>query len=89
MSARPIAELPNLGPKMVEWLAAVGIHDESDLRRFGPVDAFLRLRARDPRVGLNALYAMDAALDGVHWLAVTPERKQALRAAATFAAEDL
>ena len=79
-SGRP-STLPNLGPRSDEWLAEVGIHTVADLRQVGAVDAYRRLKQWNPRlVGLNALYAIHAALNGVHWRAVDDETKARLRA---------
>ncbi|MHA1572635.1 MAG: TfoX/Sxy family protein, partial [Alphaproteobacteria bacterium] len=69
-----VSELPNLGPKSVLWLAEVGINSVAELREVGAVVAYRRLKHWNPRlVGLNALYAMHAALEGVHWRAVDTE----------------
>jgi DNA transformation protein len=61
-------------------LASVGILRESDLRALGPVEAFARVRmAADPKVSLNLLYAMQAALLGIDWRQLAPEVRRALR----------
>lgn len=84
-----IRRLPNLGPKSVSWLAEVGIHSADELRAVGAVDAYRRLKHWNPRqVGLNALYAMHAALAGVHWRAVDAETKANLRADAMADSRD-
>lgn len=74
-----IAELPNLGPVMAERLLEIGIADEADLRRAGPIDAWRRLRFRFGRaVTRNALYAMEAALLDIDWRQIPPETKRHL-----------
>lgn len=79
----PVSELPNLGPKSVLWLAKVGINSVGELHEVGAVAAYRRLKHWNPRlVGLNALYAMYAALEGVHWRAVDDETKARLRSEA-------
>ena len=79
----PVSALPNLGPKSVLWLAEVGITSVGELREVGAVAAYRRLKHWNPRlVGLNALYAMHAALEGVHWRAVDAETKARLRSEA-------
>lgn len=78
---RPIDQLRNLGPKMAQLLADVGIENEDDLRRIGPADAYARLRfASDWTVSLNALYAMHGALVGCDWRDLSPIDKAVLRA---------
>ena len=65
MRERPISALPNLGPKTAEWLAAVGITTEAELRAIGPVAAWRRLKAAQPDViTVNALYALHGAVTG-------------------------
>jgi DNA transformation protein and related proteins len=75
-----IAGLPNLGPKTAKRLAEIGIASRADLAAAGAAAAYARLRFRFGReVTLNALYAMDAALAGIDWRAVTDLRKRELR----------
>ncbi|MCA6286518.1 TfoX/Sxy family DNA transformation protein [Phenylobacterium sp.] len=77
---RPVSELRGLGTASARLLASVGIFRESDLRALGPVEAFARVRmAADPRVSLNLLYAMQAALLGIDWRQLAPEVRRALR----------
>lgn len=45
---RAIADLPGIGPKTAAWLEAVDIATEAELREIGAVDAYRRLKHRDP-----------------------------------------
>ena len=85
--ARNVAELPNLGPVTVGRLAEIGIATADDLRRVGAVEAWRSLRSLFGRaVTLNALHAMEAALQGCDWRALSAEAKAELaRVAATAA----
>jgi hypothetical protein len=77
------SSLRNLGPKSDLWLAEVGISTAGELRELGAAAAYRRLKHWNPRlVGLNALYAMHAAIEGTHWRAVDDETKARLRAEA-------
>jgi DNA transformation protein len=77
---RPISSLPNLGPKTAEWLAAVGITTETELRAIGPVEAWQRLRAAQPElITVNALYALHGALTNQHWAALPQDLRAVLR----------
>ncbi len=81
-SDRPGA-LPGLGPKSSQWLAEVGIATVDELRAVGAVAAYRRLKHWNPRlVSVNALYALHAALNGLHWRAVDDGTKARLRAEA-------
>jgi DNA transformation protein len=74
-----IAKLRNLGPRTAQWLAAIGIHSEADLRRIGSVEAWARLRCEGFPVSLNFVWAVEGALAGVHWTEIPPELKSAIR----------
>lgn len=76
-----IEDLPNLGPKSTAWLAEVDIRTVEELREVGAVAAYRRLKHWNPRlVSLTALYALHAALEGIHWRAVDADTKARLRA---------
>ena len=80
MSDAPVSTLPGLGPVTEGWLAEVGISTVTELRAVGSVEAYRRLRfmlAR--RVSLNALYALEAALRGCHWLDLPVETRNLLQ----------
>ncbi|MGK9165435.1 TfoX/Sxy family protein [Inquilinus limosus] len=80
MRERPISDLPNLGPKTAEWLAAVGITTEAELRAVGPIAAWQRLKAAQPEViTVNALYALHGALTNQHWASLPQELRALLR----------
>jgi DNA transformation protein len=79
-----IRDLLNLGPVMENRLAEVDITTAEQLARVGVVEAYARLKfAFGAAITLNALYAMDAALDGLDWRDLPDERKQELREAVT------
>jgi len=74
----------NLGPVTARRLAELGIADEADLRRIGPVAAYRRLKFADPRgTTLVALYALHGALTDTPWTELSAEVTRELRRAAT------
>ncbi len=78
-----LSRLAGLGPKSEAWLREVGIESEAELRAVGAVAAYRRLKQWNPRlVSLNALYALHASLNGLHWRAVDDAMKARLRAEA-------
>lgn len=77
-AARPLADLPNLGPRSAQMLAAAGITSLAQLKRVGAVAAYARVRRVTPAASLNLLYALAGALDGEHWQTVKRQRKLAL-----------
>jgi hypothetical protein len=62
-----VIRLPNLGPVSKRMLAAAGIDSTDALRRLGAVEAYRRVRARDPRASLNLLWALEGALTDRPW----------------------
>ncbi|WP_434773308.1 TfoX/Sxy family protein [Pseudomonas entomophila] len=70
--------LKNLGKTSAQWLHAVGIHTESDLRRLGAIGAYQAVKTRGFRVSKVLLYAIEGALLDVHWNALSFDHKRAL-----------
>jgi len=76
----PISTLPGVGPVTQSWLEEAGIGTVGELRRLGSLEAYRRLKFMLPkRVSLNALYGLEAALRGCHWLDLPQDVKAALR----------
>ena len=70
----------NIGPKTAGRLRAVGVVTPADLGRLGAVEAFDRVERASPQVTtLVLLYALEGALRGVPWTALTDELKADLR----------
>jgi DNA transformation protein len=80
MSQAPIETLPGIGPVTQSRLEDAGIVTVGDLRSMGSVEAYRRLKFMMPRqVSLNALYALEAALRGCHWLDLPQDVKTSLQ----------
>ncbi|QFU15379.1 TfoX/Sxy family protein [Microvirga thermotolerans] len=80
MDAAPVGTLPGIGPATQQALKEVGIETVADLRSLGAVEAYRRLKFMAPRrVSLNALYALEAALRGCHWLDLPSSVKTVLQ----------
>ena len=79
MESQPIEEVKNLGEKSAAMLTAIGIEDSEQLKLLGAVKTYLAVKQRFPAVSLNLLWAIDAGLQGIHWLDLPAERKQYLR----------
>lgn len=73
-----LINLKNVGKTSAQWLHAAGIHNASDLRRLGAVDAYWAVRKRGFRASKVLLYAIDAALMDIHWSDLPSERKKNL-----------
>jgi DNA transformation protein and related proteins len=77
-SPQPIADLPNLGPKSQEILAAVGIASIEQLRSLGSIAAYSQAKQSGANVSLNLLWALEAALTGLDWQDVAHNHRTAL-----------
>jgi len=76
MSTR-IEDMKNLGPATARMLAEIDVLCEEDLRRFGAVEAYNRLKFWfGQHVTILALYAMEAAIRGCDWRALDSETKE-------------
>lgn len=71
-------KIPNIGPKTQAQLRQIGIRTHEDLKRFGVVEAFVRLKRAGFKPSLNALYALEGALSNRHWTSLSPDEKHAL-----------
>lgn len=68
------------GAVSVGWLREIGVETLDDLRRVGVVEAYCRAKANHPReVSFNLLWGLEAALTGVRWNELPPERKAELK----------
>ncbi len=77
-TATPIVKVKNLGKTSAGWLQAVGIETYGDLEAAGAVEAYARVHAAGFHPSRNLLFAMQAALLGIHWTALPDEEKQRL-----------
>ena len=78
-----LAALPSLGPTSAKLLAEVGINNFNALQDHGSIGSYTVLRAQfGKRITVNWIYAIECALQGIHWRLLTETRKSELRAAA-------
>src|SRR3972149_4618474 len=79
--ARSLAQLPTLGPTIVQRLAGAGIRSRQNLARVGPARAYRQLCANaGGRLPVcYYLYSLEAALRGIPWTAPSTGGTQRLR----------
>lgn len=73
-----LIHLKNIGAASVNILYAIGIHSAEELRKIGAVDAYRRIQDRGISVSKVMLYAMQGALDNVHWNDLSVHQKAEL-----------
>ena len=74
-----LTELPNIGPVLARRLADVGISSRDDLAAMGSVEAVLRIGHTDASACYNMLYAIEGAIRGVRWHAISKEDRARLK----------
>ena len=79
--AEGLGRLINLGPTSAGWLKAVGISNLDDLKSHDPVDLYATLKHRGYPASLNLVYAIRAAIMGIHWTALPAEIRDELKVA--------
>jgi DNA transformation protein len=76
--AADIADLPNLGPKSQDMLAAAQIMTVTQLRKLGAVAAYARVKQKNASASLNLLWALEGALTDLPWQVVAREHRTSL-----------
>lgn len=77
-SQSELLQLKNLGLASVNILHSIGIRTLDDLRRVGPVEAFINIRRRGINASRVLLYALQGALLDTHWNDLDPDLKASL-----------
>ncbi|MDA1477149.1 TfoX/Sxy family DNA transformation protein [Bacillus changyiensis] len=62
-----ISGLPNIGDKLMERLAIVGIEDAETLIKMGSKAAFSKLYFYEGDTCFNCLCSLEGAIEGVRW----------------------
>jgi DNA transformation protein len=70
--------LVNIGPKSAAWLAAAGIDSIERLREVGSIGACRKLLEDGRPVSVLMAYAIEGALQGIHWNALDAEIRRSL-----------
>jgi len=74
-----LSKLKGLGTKSEKSLNKIGIYTLDDLKKNGPVRAFIKLKTEcSIKPSLNFLYAMVGAIENVHWAKVAKTEKRRL-----------
>ena len=70
-----LRDLKGFGPKSEIIFAEVGIHSVAEFMAIDPYDLYKKLKEQVKGTGLNSIYAIIGARDGIHWLEVSRTRK--------------
>lgn len=69
------ATFQGLGPKSQQWLAAIGITTPEQLAAQDPFAVWARIKATQPGVSLNLLYALIGAVEHRDWRDVARDER--------------
>jgi DNA transformation protein and related proteins len=64
---RELTDLKNIGKVSAKWLNEIGVYTDTDLQKLGVLQAYLRIKFREPKASLNLLYALWGALEDVNF----------------------
>ena len=70
-----LRDLKGFGPKSEEILANVNISSVEDFMAVDPFDLYKELKEKVKGTGLNSIYAIIGAREGLHWQEVSRTRK--------------
>ncbi|MBJ3815295.1 TfoX/Sxy family DNA transformation protein [Shimwellia pseudoproteus] len=74
-----LKDLPNLSLRIEMLLQEVGVEDVNTLYHLGARVCWMRLRAEHQFIGINILYALEGAINGVHVAALPADRRRELQ----------
>jgi hypothetical protein len=76
---RSLIEIKNFGPKMVEWMNKIGIHNEADLMN----SDYRTIKEKLIQAGITPhilmFYSIDMGLQDRSWNDISPAEKQELK----------
>ena len=70
-----LRDLKGFCPKSEQILAEVGIHSVEEFMVTDPYDLYKELKKKVIGTGLNSIYAIIGAQEGLHWQEVSRTRK--------------
>jgi len=73
-----LRDLKGFGIKSEESLAQVGINSVEDFMKIDPFELYAKLKGKVKGTGLNSIYAIIGAREGLHWQEVARTQKTAI-----------
>jgi len=71
-----LRDLKGFGPKSEEILAKVNINSVEEFMEVDPFELYKQLKQEVKGTGLNSIYAIIGAREGIHWQEVANTRKE-------------
>jgi DNA transformation protein len=73
-----LRDLKGFGPKSEDILAQVDINSVEDFMKIDPFQLYARLKSKVKGTGLNSIYAIIGAREGLHWQEVARTQKTSI-----------
>jgi len=74
-----LTQLPNIGETLAQKLNTIGITCYDELISMGSVEVVLKIGESDQTTCYNMLYALEGAIRGVRWHAISKEERKQLK----------
>lgn len=74
-----LESLPNIGKTLAELLHQAGIETPARLIELGSEEAFRRIKLQDDSACLSKYYALEGAVQGIRWHALSAADKQRIK----------
>jgi DNA transformation protein len=71
--------LPNIGPVLADKLNRIGVTNFEELEATGSVEAVIRIGVTDEAACYNMLYALEGAICGVRWHALSKNEREKIK----------
>lgn len=71
-----LSDLKGFGPKTEATLAQVNINSVDEFMAVDPFELYKRLKEKIKGTGLNSIYAIIGAREGLHWQEIAKTRKE-------------
>ena len=73
--------MTGIGAVSAGWLKQAGIRKASQVRELGAVACYLKvIEHSDASANLNLLWALQGAIEGLHWTMISPAQRDKLKA---------
>jgi len=74
-----LTDLPNIGQTLADKLDGIGVSNREQLAALGSVEAIIKIGAADASGCYNMLYALEGAIQGIRWHALSQPVREELR----------
>ncbi|ETY72526.1 regulator of competence TfoX [Lactiplantibacillus fabifermentans T30PCM01] len=70
-----LTDLPNIGPRIAQQLAAIGVTTPAELHALGSKTAFQKIKAQDNTACIQQLYSLQGAIENQKYTQLADQTK--------------